>query len=184
MTEERDHRPVERTNSDDIENGSRRVKIIFLDIDGVLVNHRSWDLQQSFDHLPADERCVQALNRIVALTGALIVVTSSWRIDRDLAELREIINQRFGVTGQVIDKTPRITREVFPGKIHKLLIAAKRGDEIAAWLAKCEYNTNIQSFVILDDDSDMGELLNRTVLTDFKEGLTEADADRALEMLQ
>jgi Ni,Fe-hydrogenase I small subunit len=111
-------------------------------------------------------------------------VSSTWRIDRDLSELKEIVNGRFGVTGQVIDKTPRISHEVFPGETCKLRIAAKRGDEIAAWLAACECNTNIESFVILDDDSDMGELLNRTVLTDFKEGLTEADADRALEMLR
>ena len=160
------------------------MKVIFLDIDGVLVNHRSWDRERHFDHLPADERCVRALNRILAASGAVIVVTSTWRLDRDLAELREILNVRFGVTGQVIDKTPRIAREVFPGEGYsRLQVAAGRGDEIAAWLAAGDSHHDIQSFVILDDDNDMGEFLNRTVLTDCKEGLSEADADRALTIL-
>ena len=157
------------------------MKVIFLDIDGVLVNHRSWDLPRSFDHLPADDRCVQALNRIVAATDAVIVVTSTWRVGRDLPELREILNGRFGISGQVIDVTPRITREVFSGK--RIQMAVERGDEIAAWLAARTDGHEIQSFVILDDENDMGGLLARTVLVDYKEGLTEADADRALKIL-
>src|SRR5262249_55979262 len=132
------------------------MKIIFLDIDGVLVSHRSWDMQRSFDHAPADDRCVRALNRIVASSGAVIVVTSTWRIDRELSELQEILNTRFGVTGQVIDKTPRITREVaFGTPVRRLLIAAARGEEIAAWLATRD--GDVQSFVILDDENELGE---------------------------
>jgi hypothetical protein len=61
-------------------------------------------------------------------------------------------------------------------------IAAARAEEIAAWLAARKSGA-IQSFVILDDENEMGELLSRTVLIDSKTGLTEADADRALAIL-
>lgn len=91
--------------------GRQRVRVILLDIDSVLVNHRSWDLPSSCDHAPADEDWVRAFNRIVGSPGAVIVVlTSTWRINRDLPEIREIVNARFGVEGEVIDVTPSIMR--------------------------------------------------------------------------
>ena len=123
------------------------MKVIFLDIDGVLVNHRSWDMERSFDHPPADPCCVRALNRIIESSGAVIVVTSTWRIDRDLPQIQEIVNGRFGVIGEVIGMTPRITSQVFPGEASTLQVAAGRGEEITAWLLA--HGGDVQSFVIV-----------------------------------
>lgn len=55
-----------------------------------------------------------------------------------------------------------------------------RGAEIAAWLAE---QADVESFVILDDDSDMGHLAHRLVETDCVIGLTQEDADRAIAIL-
>lgn len=161
------------------------MKVIFLDIDGVLVTSASWGQRRPYGHAPADDQCVMALNRIIALTGAEIVVSSTWRIGTSVAELREILNIRFGVTGRVIDKTPRLTtKRMFEGQVGQVEVevAAERGDEIAAWLRGYQRHP-VDSFVILDDDPDMGKLAGRLVKTNFQHGLTETDADRAIDLL-
>ena len=159
------------------------VKLIFLDIDGILITSASWGRRDQSGHASAHPPCVVALNRIIRETGARIVVSSSWRIGQRIIKLREIINGHFGVVGDVIDKTPRIESVArFEGKPGKIIVPAVRGDEIVAWLESYE-RYPVDSFVILDDDSDMGRIADRLVHTEFGNGLTEADADRAIQML-
>src|SRR6185503_9190594 len=99
-----------------VEEVTRRV--VFLDIDGVLAPIRRWDRYGDLD--PA---CIQVLNEIVARGSADVVVSSTWRHGKTVAELQEILEAE-GFTGFVLDKTP--TGE--PG--------ADRGEEIAAWLTE------------------------------------------------
>lgn len=154
------------------------MKLIFLDIDGVMVTHATWGQRRDHGHANADPTCIAVLNHIIAQTGADIVVTSVWRLDRNLAELREIINLHFGITGRVVDRTPRLIK-----KQDGIYVAQERGEEIAAWLNDYE-RYPIESFVILDDDADMGALKDRLVQTSFERGLTMADAERAIELLR
>src|SRR3972149_2836843 len=93
-------------------------RVIFLDIDGVLAPIRQWDRYGDLD--PA---CIQVLNEIAARGGADIVVSSTWRYGKTVAELREIL-EAAGFTGRVLDKTPTGA----PG--------ADPGEEIAARLAE------------------------------------------------
>lgn len=160
------------------------MKIIFLDIDGVLVNRKSlMHRPRPHPHSNADPDCVAALNRIISATGADIVVSSTWRIGCMLADLRGIINSHFGVVGSVIDKTRRMTtRKLFEGHPGMVEVSAERGDEIDYWL-RSDHRWPIESFVILDDDDDMGIHKGRLVKTEFEVGLTMADAERAICML-
>jgi len=158
------------------------MKFVFLDIDGVLVNHQSWH-DRKWRHANAHPGCVAALNRIIAETDARIVVSSTWRLDTKLADLREIINRRFGVNGPIIAKTPRLLTETWhEGKLGSIVLAAERGDEIGTWLLNYHRHP-VESYVILDDDSDMGRHKHRLVQTKFDEGLTMAHAERAIAML-
>lgn len=149
------------------------IKVIFLDFDGVLCNHESiakgYGLRTSPEQDPYGPHadCVTALNRIIERTGALIVVSSTWR-HSGAANMRGTL-ERWGVRGTVVGITPRL-----PGKV--------RGAEIAEWL-ETYTRYPVESFVILDDDSDMGQLRHRLVKTDNVIGLTEADAERAIEIL-
>ena len=93
-------------------------RVVFLDIDGVLAPIRRWDRYGDLD--PA---CIQVLNEIVAGACADVVVSSTWRHGKTVAELQEILEAE-GFTGFVLDKTPIGA----PG--------ADRGEEIAAWLAE------------------------------------------------
>jgi HAD domain in Swiss Army Knife RNA repair proteins len=136
-------------------------RVIFLDIDGVLAPIRRWDRYGDLD--PA---CMQVLNEIVAASGADVVVSSTWRYGRTVAELQAMLHAQ-GFAGRVVDTTPNGT----PG--------ADRGDEIAAWLAEHE----VGGYVIIDDHADVGELRPRLVQTQSGLGLCSADADRAIAIL-
>ena len=136
--------------------------MIFLDIDGVLAPIRQWDRYGDLD--PA---CIQVLNEIVAHGHADVVVSSSWRYGKTVAELRAILESQ-GFTGSVVDTTPTGP----PG--------ADRGEEIAAWLAEHA----VGGYVIIDDHADMGELRTHLVQTHPVHGLQPADAPRAIAMLR
>ena len=136
-------------------------RVIFLDIDGVLAPIRRWDRYGDLD--PA---CVQVLNEIIASSGADVVVASTWRYSKTVAELQDMLDAH-GFTGCVLDTTPTN----IPG--------ARRGDEIAAWLDEHA----VVGCVIIDDHADMGELHAYLVQTHPAHGLRPADVPRALAML-
>lgn len=135
--------------------------MIFLDIDGVLAPIRRWDRYGDLD--PA---CIQVLNEIVARGGADVVVSSTWRYGKTVAELQKMLEAE-GFAGCVLDTTPT----GMPG--------AGRGEEIAAWLAEHA----VGGYVIIDDHADMGELRSHLVQTHPAHGLQQADAPRAIAML-
>jgi hypothetical protein len=155
------------------------MKIIFLDIDGVVVNRRSLtelrNLPRGMEGRPsvpyaAAKECIEPLNAIFdAHPDARLVISSTWRLDNNPRKLKQIFDA-WGIRVPMLSpmwKTPRL-----PGDA--------RGKEIQAWLD--EYGQP-ESFVILDDDSDMEHLSARLVLTRFEEGLTMAYAQRAITML-
>ena len=136
-------------------------RVVFLDIDGVLAPIRRQDRYGDLD--PA---CIRVLNEIVAAAGADVVVSSTWRYDKTVAELQAMLEAE-GFAGRVLDKTPVGD----PG--------TRRGDEIAAWLAEHD----VGGFVIVDDHADMGELRSHLVLTHSGHGLRPTDAPLAIATL-
>lgn len=140
------------------------MKIIFLDIDGVL-NHQIWfenwlvykkemGITERDERRWFDPRCVALLNSLTDDTGAKIVVSSSWRLGKRVEDLKELLKS-VGITGEVISKTPELE---FTG-LEEYSYSVPRGCEIKAWL---ETNKDILSmkmskvkYIILDDDSDM-----------------------------
>lgn len=140
------------------------MKIVFLDIDGVLNNElwfvgsgstRKADDKKEWELSHFDPRCVGLLNDITDFTGAKIVVSSSWRIGRSFDDLQELLEDA-GVTGGIIDRTPRLH---FTG-VEGYNYSVPRGNEIKCWM---ELNKDLlgqsigkyDDYVILDDDSDM-----------------------------
>lgn len=148
--------------------------IIFLDMDGVLVTRESIKAGKKLGtSAKLHQPCVSALNWLTDQTGAKIVVSSTWRFSG-----LEFMQQRLresGVTGEVIDTTPKMLREV-----GKLVIAARRGHEIGDWLLR---HPEVKSFVILDDDDDMAGLKGHLVQSTMEDGLTMELAKRALTVL-
>jgi hypothetical protein len=147
------------------------LKIIFLDIDGVLINEAA--LRKTVDAYVPDDCCVKRLNDLIRKTDARIVVSSCWRIGRPLPELRKILSG-WGIDGPVLDKTP----DPLASR------AADRGEEIQLWINERKKKKNdVEEFVIIDDNRDMPNLLHVLVQTKFESGLTERNAKKALKIL-
>ena len=137
------------------------MKVIFLDIDGVL-NSRDYDARCALtggDLMRPDPKLVVRLLAAIQPFDAKIVLTSSWRLDRT-------IKWPF----PVYDVTPR--GDAF----------GTRAEEIDAWLADdtpCLMRADVETFVILDDEPDAGITHpDRFIQTDPRTGLTTEDADR------
>jgi len=168
------------------------MRLIFLDIDGVLNGHDKHRHPNGYCGI--DPQCVYRLNRIVAETGAHLVITSAWRY---------LLNSAMSMTGfGSMLLTYGLDRSVhIQGRTCADEVIPDRGPQIAAYLieAKAGCMDRVESYVILDDGSDepphppatkpLTESLlmyhdpSRIVFTDGKIGLTDAAADRAIQIL-
>lgn len=161
------------------------MKIIFLDVDGVLnAGMRVVEGTMGFEIqdwvLP---KAVEHLNRITDATGAKLVISSTWRLGKTVSELKEMF-ARVGVTAEVIDKTERgdCLWHLMGG--FPKCSDAHRGHEIQDWLErKVPLGERVESFVILDDSSDMAPHLERHVHTDLYRGLSRRKANEAIRLL-
>lgn len=146
-------------------------RVVFLDVDGVLNSHafskRMWEQEavRVFRENMLDRNAILCLKQIVSRTDADIVVSSTWRLD--FAHFTALQEQLAKEGLSVHDVTPRL-----PGEI--------RGKEIQMWL---DYNPSYKEFVILDDDSDMGDLSMHLLQTEFSDGLKARHIDRAVQIL-
>jgi hypothetical protein len=148
------------------------MKIIFLDIDGVL-NSRKW-AEAHIEQHPSDHRfmrekldkdAVARVQKIIDATGAKVVISSTWRILNSLESIKKILSDH-GLRGDVIGVTPQQ--------------CLNRGSEIQEWLTE---HAPIDSFVILDDDDDMAHLMDRLVDTSFETGLQDEHVEQAIQLL-
>lgn len=165
--------------------------VIFLDIDGVLnhSNTRSDVLPTTREPLPIPiaPECMARLNRLIAETGAKIVISSSWRNFARWQDLGPAL-VRHGLVGDVIGETPDLVNdEVWLERWHAREGAPfsfehlERGWEIGEWIAA---HPEITAFVILDDCSDMDALKPWLVLTHPIDGLDDPDVERAKGLLE
>lgn len=174
------------------------MKVIFLDIDGVVNSGPFLDSHQSM--IPSrqkhhDERAecnrlvelaqcdgwahdlqpsrVALLTELVKRTGAKVVISSSWRHNKSDEAIAGAL-RCFGFNGEVIGHTP------YGGHL------LTRGGEILAWLAEHQGEYDIESFVVLDDDPKTGldEVARHLVLTHFEVGLTRAHIEAAEKVLE
>lgn len=151
------------------------MKVIFLDVDGVLNSDEyikrtiKSNIQGIEKHVDVEK--IKLLRQAIVQTNAKVVLTSSWRLTKMAQELIKLL-----ITyGIYADSTPYIRNE--------------RGLEIKQWLAD---NQNVEDFVILDDeifDSYDEGLMKKLVKIsngnghNFGEGLLPKDIDEIIKRL-
>jgi len=151
------------------------MKIIFLDIDGVL---------KTISDTKFNNRSIDNLNELVRKTNAKIVITSTWKNENGFRYVEEILKDK-GVKGDIIDETPLFHIE------HPVYGTPKvpRGLEIQSWIEKnTKFNDNefvfVESYVILDDHSDMLlDQINYFVKIDPTKGFDGKCLKEAIEIL-
>jgi len=152
------------------------MKVVFLDIDGVL-NSQDFIIATHLKGILPDDKidpeAVARLNQITDETGAIIVISSTWRLHylwkKNIEGLKKLLKEEEGITGTILDVTPDHQR--YRG----------RGGEIQDWMDHCAQP--IESFIIIDDSDDMDHLLPRLIRTGFQKGLQDEHIKTAIEML-
>src|SRR5271154_3949306 len=133
------------------------MKCIFLDFDGVLNSHKfmleEFELRGTVDGprgtVGLDSKAVARVNTLCERTGAVIVVSSSWRYGHNLLELREILKEAgLAEVIKVIDTTPLPRDLVSDPVASKIIMGYRRGDEIDYWLRFLSHaHGKVESFV-------------------------------------
>lgn len=140
------------------------MRIIFLDIDGVILSGRA--LWASRDHTYLPPRAIALLNEAVRRTGADVVVSSTWRRDENCRD--------------------RLRAAGFEHEFHEdwrtlPLGGGFRGHQIAKWL---DEHPAVERYVILDDDSDMRpEQKPFFVQTKFEDGIQPEHVEKIVAIL-
>lgn len=155
------------------------MKVIFLDVDGVLNDAFTEDITPE-GFIGLDKPMIEQLARIVEQTGASIVLSSSWKADWNpanpsgISEDVRYLMDRLGQHGlSLLDKT-------YDDEY-------RRGEGIHNWLCS-NADKGIESFVVLDDvrfyDFESFGLLPHFVKTSYGcGGLTMSLADQAIAIL-
>lgn len=168
------------------------MKVVFLDIDGVLNSEASLMEDESLE-----EALILNLKELVEKTGAEIVLSSSWRtmfnpLRRLMDRLAKVGLYLYGLTPEGVSwewaekhnlkpsTRYRDTYTNWEGK--KIDITSDRGAEIFKWLFD---HKEIESFVILDDEEfDIKNYFpDKLIKTSYKTGLTQEDVKKAIKIL-
>ena len=149
--------------------------IIFLDIDGVLNSDKYFssieDKEDTYTDpvakllLDIDMTKVKLLLKVVRISHAKIVISSTWRRMKLYPSIKEaLINIGLPIVGE----TP--------------FLAGQRGEEIRAYLA----DNQVDNFCIIDDEvfKDYQELEDNLIKTNFyQDGLTEEICHKIIKKL-
>jgi HAD domain in Swiss Army Knife RNA repair proteins len=167
------------------------MKIIFLDIDGVINSVMFFgktikeakkkyrkDVKKglitgiAYHRSQIDPKSIKQLNDLMAATGADVVISSSWRTGNSIEYLQELFKKQ-GFKGTIVGKTADFDEYPDPKR--------KRGYEIECFVQE----HNIQKYVILDDAEDMTDYqkLNHFVCVDGWVGITPNVVDKAIKIL-
>ena len=150
------------------------MKILFLDFDGVVSTfEKCWRL---------DEEKLSLLKEIIDNTNAKIVVSSSWKVGYN--DVDNFIETLGGRRESETIKNNGNMYQWFCNNIYDITDSngSWRGDEIQRWIDAHE--EEIESYAILDDDSDMREnQLFNFVQTDGYEGITSREVKLCIKIL-
>ncbi len=151
-----------------------RSKILFVDFDGVLNNAAMWFYSPSFgmdnqaDYL--SKTLTPKLNPIIEATDCYIVISSSWRMQYSLDEIKQFLTiNGFKYSNKIIGITPKDRY-------------GKREFEISEWLISYK---NFSNYAILDDVAFNIETVhpNKFVKVNSDYGLTDENVIKIIEIL-
>lgn len=147
------------------------MKLIFLDVDGVLNDHQ---FSERAGSCSITARCVRNFNLLLDATGAKIVLSSAWRYmvpgAMSLKGFEYLLRTHGVVAGiEIVGATPR--DEEVP----------TRGQQISEWI---KANGEPEAYVVIDDmQFDIQDWGHPLVMTEGFDGLKDADVRQAIRIL-
>jgi len=156
------------------------MKVIFLDIDGVIALPRQYAIPRnkfqsknpSAKNLnipyPWDERCIKVLNRFILEHNLYVVLSSDWKLHYTMDEIEKIFNWN-GVATSPIGFTKMTNPDLSQ-------LEEYRVNEIQDWVKQ----NKIETWCAIDD-LDLSALGERFVKTDERMGIAEKGMISRLE---
>lgn len=166
-------------------------KIIFLDFDGVLNTEHNQNMllyhgkaRNDRHGTLFDPKAVAQLERIIAETGADVVIESSWKY-LGLEAMQQMWSDR-KMPGNVIDITPSSASDIWltNADLEEIDTANARwkGVEIASWIAD-NIHENARYVIIDDEYVILDSQQPHFILTNPYDGITPELADEAIRLL-
>jgi hypothetical protein len=150
------------------------MKIIFLDIDGV-INTSSSGSPGTGPKPKLNKSVIDALNLIIEdLPEARFVLSSRWRVDYGYSETVKYLKSS-GFNGIFVGQTPNFDKPSTES------LKPRRRYEIQKYL---DDNNITGEFVIIDDNADLGRLSSRQIRTRWSSGFTAGRVKDVLRILQ
>lgn len=152
------------------------MKVIFLDIDGVL-NFAASEAKSATGAQGIASAPVKNLRRIVKETGAFIVLTSTWKNEWDFNEEECSEDGKY-----LVRKLKREGLHILDKTTDLIL---NRGQGIRDWL---ERHKGVESWIVIDDeifpDYESRNIMPHLIKTSYgKDGLNKELADKAIQLL-
>ena len=145
------------------------MKVIFLDIDGVLNSTKTSQAmggypQELYEREAFDWMAIRLLQRLADSSGVQFVLSSAWRLYFSFEDVAKAFDL------PIIGATPSSSAD-----------GTERGYEIRDWLT---VHPEVDAYVILDDDPDMlEEQMSNFVKTDTNEGMSWKDFSQVCSIL-
>src|SRR5690606_28926412 len=140
------------------------MKLIFLDIDGVLV----LSSRSGFN-----KKCLLELKRIVNVTNAKIVLSSCWRLFDDSRKIVSDVLKSYNIP-------------TFIGYTHCRKTYTPRATEILVWLGLFKKKHKVDGWIAIDDIDLLSQshlMKGHFVHCDPQKGLTKERANLAIQLL-
>lgn len=154
--------------------GLAPTRIIFLDIDGPLVNLRGYLMDDT-----VDRNAVKLINRLCIETGSNLVISSTWRADGELEMSQSLKLMGFGFATMYYGGLNTEAEPSWRTRLSELtddentMMEIGRGLQIKEYLDK---HPEVDSYIIIDDDEDMLEdQLDNFIHVDEVEGFGVRD---------
>lgn len=161
--------------------------VLFLDVDGVLNSHEWRDRAHAEPRerlAPREEThlspaLVSLVNDAVARTGAVCVLSSSWRYNHNVAQMEDRLWRAGGDAISIVDLTPTHL-ELHGVNFHESYMCESRGREISEWLS---LHGAPGGYAVIDDCASLHPHMERAVITDARVGVTARDVEALVRLL-
>ncbi len=146
-------------------------RVLFLDIDGVILSGTALHATGDNRHLPP--AAIALVNQVLDRTGAVVVVSSNWRMHDDCREMLAAA----GLTRLHDDWATPTGRQM----VGSIILGRTRGSEIQDWLDR---HQETEAYAIVDDDSDMLDHQRQFfVKTQFMTGICDGHVEMLVDIL-
>lgn len=153
------------------------MRVIFLDVDGVL-NKAGCKVKTPSGFYFVEDDKLLLLKELVEKTNAKIVLSSTWRQGwEDLNNGVDSIDSRDFVL--LRDKLKEFDLDLYD--YTSCPITSDRGSKIKEWLSK--HFEEVDSILVLDDESNIKPFNKFFVRTSFSDGLKEKHVKKSVEVL-